>query len=670
MPLNDGWLSQQSENTTANPYSPLGRLSRSSGSLGQIQRVEYNGYIFPPALNCSATITPVYSQTGRHRIGTKIALEVSCFLVDQTASSSERSDPDFQIPSTDANLANARYLLDQNGGLLKFELQGIGLVAVTGSMTVANPSAGILADIDKGPKTQTIEWTPVTPLAAKVKWAVEVTVSDCNSLANKLPFYTDLYATIQTSVDHLGYSTRTISGALVVPVPVDSSALAPTASQAQAAQDILSKKFPSLARFDRAIDSTLSTDGGTLEFVITDTEIRGNAPWFPGTARPEVTYEVGSSLGENEGNFGMWGASLSGTIPVMNGVSKIYGYLAAVTLIEWYLLKASNGTIPAGAENDNYSGANQGYAILTHLSFGEDVYGEDVTFSARWDVATDFSTLLQATGLFVPATPVFPPITLNDGTEEDEISEDVDANTPVNFPRSGNMNRYLQNPNTIHNFIYTGSNLPQITLCSPQEVTAAPALTELSYPGLPAPTGEKLSSPDPTKTYLYVNYEVKIHENNQTFTHSYLTDQPVGLNDTPAGAGVTNRMLTTANPGSFAPFSSVSEATGTSSIPRQVLRKMGRARYLVEVTGMIIRAAFPATVPFISKIGNQNAYKIGRATTVTKIIGRGTTTTDASKPFALYGTSFHQLFAVDEIPNNLSLRGSDNNPVFNSQVDA
>lgn len=684
MPLTEGWLAQQSEAVTAQPWSQLGRLQRSSGSLGQIQKVEYNGYVFPPALHSTATVEPLYSETGRHRTGTKITIDVTCVLIDQTVTMEDRNAANFQIPSTDTNLASLRTLLNVNGKLLRFELQGLGITAITGDTTQVNQSTvPIVADINKGPKTKVVDWKPITPLAARVTWQVEAIVADCTTGGSVIPYYTDFYGSINTSVNFQGYITRTITGALKVPTPSTITNI-PTADQAEAAQTILDKQFPRQVHFNRRYDYTLSSDGGTMEFTITDQEIETDSPWFPGTSEPDVSVTASSGIGENGGGFGMWSMTMSGTIPVNNGVSKVYGFLAAIALIDYYLAKGFTGDLPRGFSEsetvDNYTVTDQSYAILTKLSFTDSVYSKNVSFTAEWTLATDFSTLLQASGMFTPVAPDYVAMTYNDGTVEAGVEDDPEADLdPLTFSRWSTSAGITVKPRGIHNFIYTGSDFPQVILCSPKEVATRSPKTEVSQTG---PTAEN-SEPDPlddleaSKSYLSVDYHVKLVKNNQTFSSSPLADQVVGRNETPAGNGDNKRVL--ADPGEvlgpvgvqdqYKPAMPEASNAATSNILPHTLRKTGKAKYFVEVTGVIIRAGYRPILPYVGSIGGIPAYEIGQAITTHETLGRGTTTAGGTRTFPIHAMGFVQRFAVQAIPKTLGLQDFNGQAIFDSQSD-
>src|SRR5690606_34652973 len=119
--------------STTNNYNEQGRYSDG----GYVQELTYNGYRFPAALTSDATITPIYSATGRKRVGTTFKVRVNT-IIRSEQSGWDPTDVDEKVPTSDVHMAALRTALMEPGQLLILRLYGLGNpIAVDGNRASA-----------------------------------------------------------------------------------------------------------------------------------------------------------------------------------------------------------------------------------------------------------------------------------------------------------------------------------------------------------------------------------------------------------------------------------------------------------------------------------------------------------------------------------------------------
>jgi hypothetical protein len=216
--------------------------------------VTYNGFQFPVEADTQAHFVFVPDAAHRTIVQTTITLTVTARIIAGAGQ--------------DASLNAIRAALERPGGSLVVTGIGLGILDINS----ANP--GTRHDLAFGPIPRTLNFKNIgAGIAADVVWQVEVAVIGCLGAADS---GTVMEFTTQPSIitDNGGYTTRTISGSLRIPMTrqgVNNPAIPDCA-------DNYFEQYlpPPVPGFARTITHTLSRDRATLDFTATDTELPGN----------------------------------------------------------------------------------------------------------------------------------------------------------------------------------------------------------------------------------------------------------------------------------------------------------------------------------------------------------------------------------------------------------
>src|SRR5581483_718208 len=115
----------------------------------------------------------------------------------------------------DATMTTLRRTLMTPGGQFIYNAKGFGSLVVNAPLRVPQQDP---ADVAWGPKPQEFKWRPLgANLAAEVTWSVTVCVPECTTAAYLGKIAAGTYS-VTFAVDPQGYTTRTVSGTLEIPM--------------------------------------------------------------------------------------------------------------------------------------------------------------------------------------------------------------------------------------------------------------------------------------------------------------------------------------------------------------------------------------------------------------------------------------------------------------------
>ncbi|HEX4145148.1 MAG TPA: hypothetical protein VHY91_16700 [Pirellulales bacterium] len=353
--------------------------------------ISYNGYTFPEYRQVKHKCEPIYDSTGRARTGVKYSFEIH-----------------FIIPSPDQatgakTIPQIRCALTSPGGVLA--IQGLGF----GDMTI-NGSNATRQVMDFGPHPQLVHFDPVGGvLAYEVIWACDVTLVECCSSSQSggpagssgggagQPTGDAWANSIVYSIDDRGYTTRTTTGYLEIPLARVTGAATTVATTADAYRNLINVILP--FGFRRAHqDYRLSADRRQLEFVIVDSEMEGDDFLPPGIARGSFERSLSNN---GDMNFQNWTYSINATFERTAGTSRDWAFQ------QWFLLVSTTiatiqqnmmGSDPGATSG----GSNTGTVLPSRISMSTDCFKRTVRLSTSFKIIRSSADVIKATGIWEP----------------------------------------------------------------------------------------------------------------------------------------------------------------------------------------------------------------------------------------------------------------------------
>lgn len=191
--------------------APAGRRQSVEGdavaAVTGMEIVSYNGFTFPTESHISVVATDVYDQAGRTIVYVKYKITVDS-TITPTAPVGTRGNENVLLPRLRLRLAAAGEQL---------VVRGTGF----GDLSVGSRRTGPLTDVAWGPKPEVVTWEPLGVMTAHVVWTCEVHVMDCDPRPALSSSSRRLLAhnfTVSHSIDEQGYTSRTITGYLEIPM--------------------------------------------------------------------------------------------------------------------------------------------------------------------------------------------------------------------------------------------------------------------------------------------------------------------------------------------------------------------------------------------------------------------------------------------------------------------
>lgn len=286
-------------------------------AITRVETLTYNGFTFPVESYITSSINYVTDQAGRVVIYAVHRFRVQAVVI---------AAPGF---NNDANLTNIRRRLSVNGAPLLFTAVGYG------PMSVNVP--GGPQDVKWGPFPKVTQWEPLSPNSAAIEWSCEVAIAECVLPVDEDDDEDD-FGTIRrllaynygisTSVDEQGYTTRTISGYLEIPMTRDITNPTRVPDTADNFWDTdTCPKCPD--GFRRVSEQTsISYDKRRLDFTVTDVELPEN--FFP----PGVTECRASHVVQGQGPvLNMMTATIRASYTLVKGVPKALAFFYFIKLV-------------------------------------------------------------------------------------------------------------------------------------------------------------------------------------------------------------------------------------------------------------------------------------------------------------------------------------------------
>ena len=367
-------------------------------------RLEYNGFIFPPALNLSVSSRPIETASRRSikRIDVTLTAEF-IFTVDDLRETATFATENLQELNVNAandltyiDLYHFRIMqkLSEKGKKLIALGLGFGPIHIdnSGRTTDANQT-----DINNGPTPRILNCNRIhNGKAIHLTWSVDFSVSPCRDkvLLDKLTV-NEFDFSVHYTVNSDGMITRNIYGQIeVVNYVLTGTRKEPrfNLETSKLKEKILNGAFPLVPGFERRSDFTTNPDRTKIQFSITDTEIKSDSPYFPGTVKMDVRHSVTNAnsnalapgLKNDQGLI--FDITISGTIEVAPGKSKFWGWNALVGVLRNRL-----------AETDaNY--------FMFFFGITDDIYGRGFTFNISYKTTFNPKEFWTRSKLFSPIT--------------------------------------------------------------------------------------------------------------------------------------------------------------------------------------------------------------------------------------------------------------------------
>lgn len=573
----------------------------------------YNGYVFPTACSQKVSIEPVYESSNRlpkyHRH--TVTLE---FIV--TSAVNPQADATASSP-VDYNIETLKRLLSIPGKALVLSRRGLGYTTVetdggaTFDFTVDGNN-----DLNFGPRPEILLWEPVgSSQAVRVQWTVSFSISLCcypDSDGDGLcdgaaalvhsPFLLNLLEfnySMSFAVDAEGWTNRAIVGTAVAPghfaTTVAGAVGTTPTSSIQIPLDklrlLIQNLFSQLPRFRRDYQWDVSRDGTTVEFRITDSEIKSDNPLIAGLIDADVSHEIDSQL-----PFFKWSCTLSGSFTIQPGVSRDMGWTAFLIILNSRLSLLNSVTDQVAqeyAETGTVANKQMTPSYLPmRIRLKEEIFSRKSSFSFEYVLWCPLNKLLAACGLFRP--------------------------TPGNW---------IQWKATQNETLFTGGGTAglgtaglngMLTVCTGQLPTNVGTIGGISE----ASTLNRIftsTCPPPDKSWI--DYKLWFETESQA---SYAYHQPsysaaTDQNTTPASQ--TQTALRGLN-GTYDPVSA-QEENSTQSDPAKypVYQTTSGYQHTVTMCGYAIRACYDIPIPSLVKYGNADKLMVVRSESKPRVLG-------------------------------------------------
>ena len=419
-------------------------MTRKIGHKVDYGTVKYNDFIFPPALNATAKLEPVYDDSRRGLMYVKYQIRIEFIIcLDDVGELGEPSAEAAEYKanqnssnsggpygnsaadkgSIDPQIAYLRRRLMQPGRHLEMRDVGLGY-----DLNVNDPSqTADLHDVAWGPKPINLTWESIASnRAARIVWEVEVALPECEDYGSRakegipsifntpeaggaLPVeVTQVVYNQSWDIDVYGKTTKQYQAILQIRGYVNVNNL----TDVLRSSDEYRRFFepPVVNGYIRNRQYQLNDDKTRLTINITDTQHASDFPLPPGTPEIDVDYSIsgglkGGSVLEPGGFTGwqIWQAKLSGRMTLAKGFDpkyrRVYPYFMFLMIIRSRFVFRKRGESPGDmslGQNryDQYGGGH--YPVNTSsgpivslpisLQLGESLFGMEFTFSFQWEV--------------------------------------------------------------------------------------------------------------------------------------------------------------------------------------------------------------------------------------------------------------------------------------------
>jgi len=374
--------------------------------------VKYNGVTFPTSSRVKVRGTPIYDSSGRTVKYTRYHVSVDCIFAQDEFPQSITSA--YGLPRGLVELTESTGRIDEGFEDIRKLLTEPGR-KLTLTWTAAGRDFEITTEmcVDFGPKPSLDLAEPIaTTRAIHVAWSCDATV--CDYYDNPATGVREIgqgpnpWGEWNYSIDYSftpdGLTIKTITGVVEARVykngPGDSHEDGEWINNtAESFLDTL--VFPLHDRFSRSQNYHISQDKRFLNYVITDTEIASDNPYYPGCLRMDVNYRVSGGLmfGPNfsdmkAANGGRWKVSLNGSISVAPGEPRSTAWMAFKTILASRLEAVRYATQVNG---------KPGFILVPiDIDLEEEIFGRTIHFNTSWVLCSSLATLLAGSGMWAP----------------------------------------------------------------------------------------------------------------------------------------------------------------------------------------------------------------------------------------------------------------------------
>lgn len=584
-----------------------------------LANVVYNGFRFPLGRHSSVSFSPEMSDDGRTVKYLRADIRIEFVWVDRDGSENVTT-PQFNYlgRNTDLTFPALRQALSNPGQPLRFVAEGVGDFRI---------QENGYYDVNNGPKPKVVSAVPIAGgLAQDVVWECSTWCPNCTDNIGlygiaQLPF------TVSWGMGVNGITTRSINGSIEIPLsrtpnPGQRRALTTTRETADYTRDIIGKLFPRLTGFERSQNYTLSSDRKTLNFSITDTEIATPNPYFPGIVKMSIPRRYTSDY---KTGFTQWQGTVSGSIEVAPGYSKVRAWTAFATVFKNIFDKRTLGKLPKTSTTDQpYPGVTadqkDSWAMITAMSFEEEIYGRTLSFSINYRLFCSLRDLFKATGLFQP---------LNISASEASWNLWKTSTDKIQGPRGWRGVRFEAEDDIIVDLCDPSLRFPNTDYQIPVEESKLK-------------DGDKPVGPSAENSYLLFENELTAVAEDGTLHAIPLSKTAAVQESTSIDKGSQAQAL------NFA-----SQEVGTpTAVP--IVHRVRPTLYRFIMTGRSIRVGFQPVIPNLRSIGGVKAYKRGRDLTKTKVAGTGTDVA-TGQPMTIYAASWRKEYVLEKRPDNGSI---------------
>lgn len=319
--------------------------------------LRYNGYTFDGAVHVNVSSKMVQDEASRTVLYHEITISVQAVVANTSG--------------TDGDLHALRRQLGEQGKALIFTSHGFGNDLVVNS--------GGVRDVRWGPKPQVISWTPIgAGNACEVEWQVTTCVPLCEM--SPYPRFTGVMSinySVSYALDEKGYTTRTISGHLLIAQTRNGRNVPDSADRYR---HLIAPRQP--LGYHRTYHWDTSADKSRLDFTITDTQKQTHNAYPPGVVEirgsHRVSYSRRSGFLKNRINLDIEMAADRSILEAYQIMLNIVGRRRAAA--------TTNGKV----------------VFIEDVSVDEDLFSRRAGFSIGYRLTGSVKDILTGTGLWTP----------------------------------------------------------------------------------------------------------------------------------------------------------------------------------------------------------------------------------------------------------------------------
>jgi hypothetical protein len=503
--------------------------------------LSYNGVTFPGGTSTKAQMRFIYDSSGRTVTHTLCTINAAATI----AGGANQND----------TIEAIRAALERPGGQLVYTGRGMDLSINTGG---ANPS-----DLAWGPKPRMLSFaTHAGSYAAKIEWQVEVALLGCEDA----PFEGEImeYNTeIQFSQDHSGYTKRSVTGHIVIPM---TRIAAGNRRVPDSADNYFERIVPELPKGFRreSTDRRLSEDRTRLDFTFVDQELPTPLPFG-------VVEASGSHSLENAAprNFCKW----SGTIEMEYEVARdwprgvVWGHF--MTLIQ-QRIKAEVAAGPRGT-----------FPVPVKLRMTEPLYDrKTASFSFGYMLASgDPGGAGAGLVYWFPVGGLWKPLP----GDHDRWATSLEQSAHV--PRGLTKLKHNPRNDAIVDLCLSSDNEIEVDNDQAKGLQAGIAPLETQWDQLRTKLGVP-KVPSPPATWLHYEAQITVEPHDHTSVHVPL----------PTGPTVFDAVLRTPRNSDTYPFA-------RQATPGPIAQASSSPTYHVRLSGRALRLAYEISAPSLKSVG-------------------------------------------------------------------